>query len=104
MPADACAGPVLVDADLAKFLRCVTGELGDFFAEGVEKWGRRLRGFDSAATIIVAKAKRFDAPLSQIAVKFERLQRQGGEGGREILLSCCRDEIGLVAKTLRQRG
>ena len=83
MPPDTGPGSVLADTDLAKTLYGVAGKFRDLAQKRLEKRRRRFGEFDAAKAVVIAKAKRLDAPVSEIALKFEGLQGQSAGGGSE---------------------
>lgn len=102
MPADARAGPVFIDQHLREGLGGLACQRRDLVAQGQQEV-RDRRGLDHLAPIVVvAQAKTHDAPVCQMAMEIERLERQASEMPGEFGFFLRGDKIRLVEETFRQ--
>ncbi len=99
MPADAGARPVLVDENLPEGIGRQGRERSDLCPKGKQEVGDRRSLDDNALVIVVFKAEPDDAPVGEMTVKIERLERERFEMSLQPGLILAGDEIGLIAKT-----
>jgi hypothetical protein len=98
MPSDPGAGSIFVDTDLSKVLNRMSSELGDFYEERLKEPRGAVGQLQSSPGVIVTKAKGSNAPVSEMAMKFEGLQRQIAERGYQGMFFRFADQRGLIAK------
>src|ERR1700760_784362 len=101
MPAYAGARRVFGDENMRDALRWDAGKLSGAVAQRREKIRHRRRRLQRARAVIVALAERDDAPIAEMAVKLEGLERQGREllGQRGFFLG--RDDRVAIGKARR---
>ena len=98
MPADSGSRSIFVNADLPKVLNRMSSELGDFHQEGLKERRRAVGQLKSSPAVIVTKAKGSNAPVSEVAMKFEGLQGKGAERDYQGMFFHFADQRGLIAK------
>jgi hypothetical protein len=98
MPSDPGSGSIFIDTDLPKVVKRTSSELGDFEEEGVEKSRRAVSQLQSSTSVIVTKAKGSRAPVSEMAMKFERLQGEIAERGYQGMFFHFADQRRVIAK------
>lgn len=103
MPADPCSGSIFIDTDLPKVVNGMASKLGDFYEEGLKEARRAVGQLESSTSVIVTKAKGSRAAVSEMAMKFERLQREIAERGYQGMFFHFGEQRGLITKA-RYRG
>jgi hypothetical protein len=83
VPPNSCARAILIDSYLLKFIGFVACKLRDADQKIVEKRRHCTGRFDSAAAVIILKAKAADPAISNMSVEFKRLQVQFAERSDE---------------------
>ena len=102
MPADACAGLILIDEDLAEGLRRPVEQRRDLAPQRLKKVRKRRRLDHRAAAVIIAVAEAHDLTIGEVAVEVERLERQRAKLARERLLLVGGQNVRVVSEPLRQ--
>ncbi len=102
MPADAGAGPVFVDQHLREGVGGPACQRCDLVAQGQQEVRDRRRLDDLASVVVVTQAKTDDAPVCQMAMEIERLERQAFQMPGEFRFFLRRDQLGLIEETFRQ--
>lgn len=102
MPANAGAGPVFIDQHLRESLGGFACQRRDLVAQGQQEVRDRRRLDDLAPIVVVAQAKTDDAPVCQMAMEIERLERQAFEMPGEFGFFLRGDQFGLVEEPFRQ--
>ena len=98
MPADPCSGSRFVNTDLPKVVNGMFSELGDFYEKRLQEARRAISQLESSTSVIVTKAKGSRAPVSEMAMKFERLQGEIAERGYQGMFFHFADQRRLIAK------
>ena len=103
MPADSGAASVLIDPNLLEVQYLVSGESRNLCTKIAQKRRWVFGRTDFTEAVIVAETEGNDTAVSNVAVKFERFQRQSAKSGCELFLFRFADELRLIPKARRRR-
>ncbi|MEP7063760.1 MAG: hypothetical protein ABI881_15325 [Betaproteobacteria bacterium] len=107
MPADGCAGPVFADQCVDEGVWGQVEPCRHLVAQIGEERRKRTAGEGIGAAVLVARRQVLavemrNAPLGEVFAEARFAKRQWRNVGEQGILFIAREEVGLVAKPLRQ--